>query len=94
MVDAVSGGGKPITDLVKAAPSTDAQKVKATAIRPEARQMPTSETGVAGIARDMAQAAPVDTAKVETLRSQIASGSYKADPDRIADAMIRAEKGG
>jgi flagellar biosynthesis anti-sigma factor FlgM len=35
----------------------------------------------------------VDTARVAELKDAIASGRYKVDPDRIADAMLRSEPG-
>lgn len=50
-------------------------------------------TQISGIARDLAASAPVDAARVAALRSAIAGGTYKPDPDRIAAAMIRLETG-
>ena len=41
------------------------------------------------LAADMAAAAPVDMARVAALREAIADGSYRADPDAIASAMLR-----
>ena len=35
-----------------------------------------------------AQGAPIDTAKVETIRAAIANGTYKIDAKAIADRMI------
>ena len=48
---------------------------------------------ISGIARDLAASPPVDAARVAALRSAIAGGTYKPDPDRIAAAMIRLEAG-
>lgn len=48
---------------------------------------------ISGIARDLAASPPVDAARVAALRSAIAGGTYKPDPDRIAAAMIRLETG-
>ena len=48
---------------------------------------------ISGIARDLAASPPVDAARVTALRSAIAGGTYKPDPDRIAAAMIRLETG-
>lgn len=48
---------------------------------------------ISGIARELAASPPVDAARVAALRSAIAGGSYKPDPDRIAAAMIRLETG-
>jgi flagellar biosynthesis anti-sigma factor FlgM len=44
-------------------------------------------------ARRMASEPPVDTKRVAELRDAIASGRYRIDPDRIADAMLRSEPG-
>ncbi len=48
---------------------------------------------ISGIARNLAASPPVDAARVTALRSAIAGGTYKPDPDRIAAAMIRLETG-
>jgi negative regulator of flagellin synthesis FlgM len=50
-------------------------------------------TQISGIARELAVSAPIDAARVAALRSAIAGGTYKPDPDRIAAAMIRLETG-
>ncbi|MBC7505117.1 MAG: flagellar biosynthesis anti-sigma factor FlgM [Sandarakinorhabdus sp.] len=42
----------------------------------------------ATIVRDMAASAPVDSARVAVLRTAIAGGSYKPDPDAIAARML------
>lgn len=52
---------------------------------PVARNMPAR---FGGIVRDMAASPPVDVARVEALRTAIASGSYKADPEAIAARML------
>lgn len=46
-----------------------------------------------GLARELAVSAPVDARKVEALREAIASGTYKADPERIAARMLALESG-
>lgn len=43
--------------------------------------------------RRMAAEPPVDSARVSELREAIASGRYRVDPERIADAMLRSEPG-
>ena len=47
--------------------------------------------GLSGIARELSASPPVDAAKVERLRAGVVSGSYRADPDAIAAAMIGQE---
>lgn len=44
-------------------------------------------------ARRMAAEPPVDSARVSELRDAIASGRYRIDAERIADAMLRSEPG-
>jgi len=39
----------------------------------------------------VAAGAPIDTAKVASLRQAIAEGRYPIDPQRIADAMIKLD---
>lgn len=46
---------------------------------------------VGGDARRMAQSPPVDAARVEQMKSAIASGAYAIEPERIAEAMLRQE---
>lgn len=41
--------------------------------------------------RSIADAAPVDVAKVARLRRLIASGTYVIDPERIAAAMLATD---
>jgi negative regulator of flagellin synthesis FlgM len=36
---------------------------------------------------------PVDSEKVSAIRSAIADGSYRVDPDAVAEHMIRADLG-
>ncbi len=43
--------------------------------------------------RRMAAEPPVDASRVASLRDAIASGRYRVDPERIADAMLRSEPG-
>jgi negative regulator of flagellin synthesis FlgM len=43
--------------------------------------------------RRMAAEPPVDSARVSELRESIASGRYRVDPEKIADAMLRSEPG-
>ena len=45
-----------------------------------------------GLMRDMAARPPVDVARVETLAALIAEGRYTVDAERLADAMIAAER--
>lgn len=46
---------------------------------------------VRALTHDMASEPPVNIARVEQLKAEIAAGTYKIDPQRIADAMIEQE---
>ena len=46
---------------------------------------------VSAAARELSASPPVDSAKVQSLRSAIAEGRYQIDADSIASAMIRSE---
>ena len=51
-------------------------------------------TNLARIAGDLAASPPVDAARVDALRTAIASGSYRPDPARIAEKMMALESPG
>ena len=61
--------------------------------RPAAAKAPQepATSSLARIAKELAKAPPVDSAKVDRLRTAIVSGDYKPDPARIAAAMIAQE---
>lgn len=48
-------------------------------------------TEMDSVVRDMSARAPVDSAKVDKVRSDIAAGSFQLKPDQIATAMIKSE---
>jgi flagellar biosynthesis anti-sigma factor FlgM len=41
--------------------------------------------------RDMAAEPPVNSARVAELRAAIGNGTYRVEPERIADAMLHSE---
>ncbi|MBS3960359.1 MAG: flagellar biosynthesis anti-sigma factor FlgM [Sandarakinorhabdus sp.] len=67
----------------------------AKAPRPAAASLPEAalSSEASGLVRDMAARSPVDTARVADIRAKIDSGTYRVDPERIADAMIAQERG-
>lgn len=85
MIDGVGRG--PLPRMV-------AMGGEVTARGPAAFDPATGPKGVAGgpkfggIVREMAASPPVDSAKVETLKQAIASGSYKVDAEAIAARMM------
>lgn len=91
MVDGISGS-KP-TPLPT--PSAVEGSRNAKLPRPTAASLPEAALSreASGIARDMASRSPVDTARVADVKARIESGTYRVDPERIADAMIAQERG-
>ncbi|MBC7521333.1 MAG: flagellar biosynthesis anti-sigma factor FlgM [Sandarakinorhabdus sp.] len=51
-------------------------------------------SNLARIAGELAASPPVDAARVDALRTAIASGSYRPDPMRIAEKMMALESPG
>ena len=46
------------------------------------------------VAQMAAEGAPIETDRVSALKAAIKAGTYKADPQAIAGAMIKADLGG
>lgn len=88
MIDHVGRGGParpPIAGAGQPARPGNAQA---------ATPAPRANIGSAGhVVRTMAATPPVDTARVEALRSAIAAGTYEPDPEAIAARMIALEQG-
>ncbi len=63
--------------------------------RPTVANLPQAELSreASGLVRDMASKSPVDSARVADVKARIASGTFRVDPERIADAMIVQERG-
>lgn len=49
--------------------------------------------GLSGLVAELAKAPPVDETRVAVLKAAIADGSYRVDPDAIAAAMLRLDRG-
>ena len=79
MIDGVGRGAPP---RMMVAGDAGARAPVAEAV---ARPMPAK---FGGIVREMAASAPVDGARVAALRTAIASGSYRPDPEAIAARML------
>ena len=80
----------PLAPEVRIAASGEGSK--AARVRPlpqvEAQAPRVALSPIARSPRELAAAPPVDAAKIEALRSQIAAGTYVVDPGKIADRMI------
>ncbi len=84
------GRAAPPRVAAQAEPQSVAAEAPAKAAAAKAPQEP-ANSSLSRIAKELAKAPPVDSAKVERLRTAIASGDYKSDPAKIAAAMIAQE---
>ncbi|TPE59016.1 flagellar biosynthesis anti-sigma factor FlgM [Sandaracinobacter neustonicus] len=93
MVDQVSGGGnipsRAALQLSSGKARVDTASISGTA--PRAAENAPAKAQISAAAREMSASPPVDSAKVQSLRSAIAEGRYQIDADSIASAMIRSE---
>jgi flagellar biosynthesis anti-sigma factor FlgM len=103
MVDSVSGnsaasaarlalqlanGREPVAGKLPSAEQSRGLDVR----KADGNSAPVSSEGRSAV-RDMSTAPPIDTSRVSELRAAISSGAYFIDPERIAEAMLRSEKG-
>lgn len=101
MIDGISGGGGPIRGPIgqRSAPAeTTVQTTGADPARGLRRNLPGNEfapapTGRSVLVADLAKAPPVNAARVAELKAQIEGGRYPVDPLRIADAMLKLDRG-
>lgn len=87
MINGLSGN-LPLTPLPSAGDS-----VRDATPRAAGRDSGPVTSELKGIVRDMATAPPVDAGRVAELKAGMISGSYRLQPERIADAMIRSVTG-
>ena len=97
MIDGISGGGGPIRGAVgqRAAPAESTAADPARGLR---RNLPgndiaSARTGRSALVAELAKAPPVNGARVAELKAQIEGGRYPLDPLRIADAMLKLDRG-
>jgi len=48
--------------------------------------------GLQALQRELAQAPAVDMAKVEAVREELASGTYRINPEKIAERMLELDR--
>lgn len=78
---AVARAGGDRTKAVDAAPATDSVRLTGEA------------TGLqAAVEGQLGRAAPMDVAKVDSVRAALANGSYKVDPQEIANRLVALER--
>ncbi len=93
MIDGISGGGGPVRGPFAGRNAVTPAAEAKEPTRPVQRINPTQRSGAGGLVAELASAPPVNAAKVEALRAQLAGGRYPVDPLAIADAMLRLERG-
>lgn len=97
MIDGISGGGGALRGPIgqRSAPVETTASDPARSLR---RAAPTNDTlaaktGRSGLVAELAQAPPVNAARVADLKARIDAGTYTVDPLRIADAMLILDRG-
>ena len=97
MIDGISGGGGPIRGPIghSSAPVETTASEPARSLR---RASPINDivparAGRSALVVDMAKAPPVNAARVAEIKARIDAGSYAVDPLRIADAMLKLDRG-
>lgn len=92
MIDGVGScsGHPPLATGAVEPGKTDPAKAASRVGTPVAAQAPATSS-LSRIARDLSASPPVDTARVLALRTAIAAGTYRADPDAIATKMLALE---
>jgi len=91
MVDGISSSKPAPLQVPGAAEGSRTAKLP----RPSVASLPEAALSreASGIARDMAARSPVDTARVADVKARIDSGTFRVQPERIAEAMIAHERG-
>ncbi|OYX78641.1 MAG: flagellar biosynthesis anti-sigma factor FlgM [Sphingomonadales bacterium 32-65-25] len=97
MIDGISGGGGPIWAPIGQR-NSPAEATAADPARGLRRNLPGTDIAPARTSRsalvaDLAKAPPVNAARVAELKAQIEGGRYPLDPLRIADAMLKMDRG-
>lgn len=78
---AVARAGTDRSKAVDAAPATDSVRLTGEA------------TGLqAAVEGQLGRPAPIDVAKVEAVRAALSSGTYKVDPQEIANRLVALER--
>ena len=72
----------------KATSATESQKISA---QQDAVSLSQQSKDVNKLQKDMAASPAYDSAKVAAIKEAIANGSYKVDPEKLADNMIKLE---
>ncbi|MCA0935684.1 flagellar biosynthesis anti-sigma factor FlgM [Vibrio alginolyticus] len=71
--------------------ATSAAESQKTPTQQDAVSLSQQGKAVSKLQKDMAASPAYDNAKVAAIKEAIANGSYKVDPEKLADSMIRFE---
>ena len=97
MIDGISGGGGsirgPIGQRQPATETTASEPTRSVRRTAPGIDISTASTGRSALVADLAKAPPVNVARVAELKAQIQGGRYPVDPLRIADAMLKLDRG-
>jgi len=91
MIDPVHAGGAAVT--LRPASASLATAAAVAAVAASSPVKPASLSTLAAEIKRLAEAPPIDAARVVALRSALQSGHYAADPQAIASAMIELDRG-
>lgn len=100
MIDGISGGGGPIwgpgsrrSTPVETTASDPTRSLRQVAPTNDILTASTASTGHSALVADLAAAPPVNAARVAELKARIEAGTYAVDPERIAEAMLKLDRG-
>ena len=71
--------------------SNSATEAKKTSAQQDAVSLSQQSKAVSKLQKDMATSPAYDSAKVAAIKEAITNGSYKVDPEKLADNMIKFE---
>lgn len=98
MIDGINGGGGPVRGLYTARNLPAAESAASDPGQPVRRvagTTPAAGTRIApkALVKELASAPPVNAARVAELKLAIAAGRLPIDPDAIAGAMLKLDRG-
>lgn len=98
MIDGINGGGGPLRGLFTARNLPAAETAASDPGQPVRRVAGSAPAGGSRIApkalvKELASAPPVNAARVAELRAALQAGRLPIDPDAIAGAMLKLDRG-
>jgi negative regulator of flagellin synthesis FlgM len=95
MIDGIRNGGMNPFISSSAARAASVREAAADPSQPVRASSGASavKPGLGALVAALAKAPPVDETRVASLKAAMAEGSYRIDPDAIAAAMLRLDRG-